>query len=398
MIIPGIFEKDFEKAYAKIKTVEPLAEFAQIDIADGKLVNGKTFTNLKPLKDLSLKTKIEVHLMVKNPATFLKEKISAVHRVSAQVEGENIDAFIKKSKELGYETGLSLNPGTEIKVIEKYLPRIDYVQFMTVAPGGQGRSFEPQVLEKIEDFRVKNPRIRIQADGGINENNIRKVLKAGVNDVVIGSAIFDMKQPALSTSPIVGASRNALTINQNGKKIKRIAFLGGAAWKPEDKTFKDAYETAKLLALEGYSIINGGGPGVMRAATLGAHDAGTRALAITYHPNKPKRHYEGVDLENTFDDEIITLDYFDRTKVMLQTSDVHIVFKGSIGTLSELGMTWISSWIHEPNNKPIILFGDFWNNFLEAIRQSFLLKKGEDKLMKVCTTPEEVLDFIKQLS
>jgi len=177
--------------------------------------------------------------------------------------------------------------------------------------------------------------------------------------------------------------------------IKQVAFLGGAGWEPTDQAYLDAFETAKLLTQNGFEIFNGGGPGVMRAATLGAQAAGGDVIAITYHPNKPKRHYEGVDTLNTFNHEIITLDYFDRTKVMLETTDAHIVFNGSIGTLSELGMTWISSWIHYPNNKPIILFGQFWHEYIGVIKRNMLLHKAEEDMMKICTDPNEVVQYLK---
>jgi len=177
--------------------------------------------------------------------------------------------------------------------------------------------------------------------------------------------------------------------------IKQVAFLGGAGWEPTDQAYLDAFETAKLLTQNGFEIFNGGGPGVMRAATLGAQAAGGDVIAITYHPNKPTRHYEGVDTLNTFNHEIITLDYFDRTKVMLETTDAHIVFNGSIGTLSELGMTWISSWIHYPNNKPIILFGQFWHEYIGVIKRNMLLHKAEEDMMKICTDPNEVVQYLK---
>ena len=179
--------------------------------------------------------------------------------------------------------------------------------------------------------------------------------------------------------------------------IKKIAFLGGSQWKPDDAVYIQASETAKLLAENGYEIVSGGGPGVMRAATAGAHDGGGKSLAITYHPNKPKIHYEGVDPLNEFDEEIITLDYFDRTKVMLQNSDVHILFNGSIGTISELGMTWILSWIHDPHYKPIILYGSSWQKFIDVIKNEMLLGLGEEKLLKICNSPQEVLTYIKSL-
>ncbi|MFA5776581.1 MAG: LOG family protein [Patescibacteria group bacterium] len=187
------------------------------------------------------------------------------------------------------------------------------------------------------------------------------------------------------------------SIAENPRKIKKVAFLGGAAWKEGNQVYTDAYETARLLAHNGYEIVNGGGPGVMRASTMGGKMGGGKTLAVTYHPNKPKRHYEGVDPKNKTDEEIVTLDYFDRTKVMLQNTDLHIVFKGSLGTLSEFGMTWISSWIHEPDHKPIIMFGDFWNELLDVLQKHLTISNQERNMLKVCNSPQEVLEYTQGL-
>ncbi len=188
------------------------------------------------------------------------------------------------------------------------------------------------------------------------------------------------------------------SIEGENKMYKRIAFLGGAAWEEGEEPYIQAFDTAKLLAENGYEIFNGGGPGVMKASTKGAHAGGGKAFSITYHPNKPKRHYEGTDLTNDVDMETVTLDYFDRTKVLLQNTDVHIVFKGSIGTLSEFGMSWVSSWIHEPNSKPIIMFGSFWNEVLDAIEKNLFIKPAERKMLTIFSTPQEVLKFIDSIN
>ncbi|MFA6982181.1 MAG: LOG family protein [Patescibacteria group bacterium] len=183
------------------------------------------------------------------------------------------------------------------------------------------------------------------------------------------------------------------------KTMIKIAFLGGASWEKESDAYQDAYETARLLAENGYQIINGGGPGVMKASSAGAKVGGNdNVLAITYHPNKKKTNFEGVDETNPFDEEVVTMDYFDRTKVLLQNSTVHIVFRGSSGTVSEFGMTWASSRIHEGNHKPIILFGDFWHEILDCFRKNMLMRPGELELLKICTTPQEVLNYIKEVA
>jgi len=185
------------------------------------------------------------------------------------------------------------------------------------------------------------------------------------------------------------------TVTQINKKINKIAFLGGADWKEDDKVYQEAYKTAKLLAENGYEIVNGGGPGVMKASTEGAHAGGAKVLAVTYHPNKPKKNYEGVDPNNKFDEEVITLDYFDRTKVMLQNSDLHIVFKGASGTISEFGMTWASSRIHEGNHKPIVLFGSFWKDVINCFKEKMALREGESNILTTLETPEEILKYVK---
>lgn len=182
------------------------------------------------------------------------------------------------------------------------------------------------------------------------------------------------------------------------KKVRKIGFLGGASFTPDSQTYKDAFEVAKVLAEEGYEIVNGGGPGVMRASTLGAKAGGQEDVyVVTYQPNHPHKNYEGIDPENTFDEEILTLDYFDRTKVMLQNTDVHVVFKGGTGTISEFGMTWASSRIHEGHGKPIVLFGEFWNEIIETFKRHMYMREGEVELLKICTTPQEVVDFVNSL-
>lgn len=180
-------------------------------------------------------------------------------------------------------------------------------------------------------------------------------------------------------------------------EIHRIAFLGGAAWEEDDETYRAAFETARLLATEGYEIVNGGGPGIMKAATKGARAGNGKSLAVTYKPPYKHKNYEGIDSLNDFDEEIMTVDYFDRTKVMLQNSNVHIVFKGGTGTISEFGMTWASSRIHEGHHKPIILFGKFWKEIIDIFKTHMLMRPGELELLKVVKAPQEAVDIINKL-
>jgi ribulose-phosphate 3-epimerase len=401
MIIPTILEKDFKEVKRKISLVDGDAELIQIDVADGVLVGGTTFLDPKRLGELHTKSNLEIHLMVSNPLNYVK-KMESVVSMCLQVEvGEKIlKEFIVNTKKLNYRVGISVNPETEIKDFEKYVDEVDFVQFMMIVPGAQGRERILSVFDKMKKFMTKYPKTMVQVDGGIKKTNILDLLQRGINNVVIGSEIFGSKDPRqklMELQKMLPVKKDHINSLSDVKKIQKIAILGGANWEEGDETYKQAFEVSKILAENGYELINGGGPGVMKAATEGAHAGNQRVIVVTYHPNKPKRHYEGVSKENNFDEEIITLDYFDRTKVMLQNTDVHIVFKGSIGTLSELGMTWVSSWIHEPNNKPIILYGSFWNEILDVIEKNLVIKMGEREILKTCTAPEEVLEYIKSL-
>ncbi|NBO17548.1 MAG: hypothetical protein EBV07_01515 [Proteobacteria bacterium] len=387
MIIPAILEDNLKAIQEKIDLMDDVTEKIQIDVCDGVFVEEETFLDLEKIKTLE---SLEYHLMVQNPLKFLDIPLKRKDSVIVHVESKNaekaVDAFLTKTKRVG----VCKNPETPVSELEKYVDKVNFVQFLTVYPGKQGQDLLEKPFHEAVEFKKKHPTISVQIDGGVNSENLPRIVESKIYNIVAGSAIYKKTNPRLSFRNL----KSKLT--RLTKKVK-VAFLGGAAWQPQDQAFKDAFEVAKILASNGYVCINGGGPGVMRAATLGAQAAGKYAQVITYHPNKKKAHFEEMDLENTFDDEIVTLDYFDRTKVLLQTSDIHIVFRGSIGTLSEFGMTWVSSWIHEPNAKPIILYGNFWQEILDVLVKNLYIVNNETDLFKICTTPEEVLDYINKL-
>jgi uncharacterized protein (TIGR00725 family) len=181
------------------------------------------------------------------------------------------------------------------------------------------------------------------------------------------------------------------------KRYRSIAFLGGADFKPGDQTYVDAYMTAKHLAQMGLTIYNGGGPGVMRASTEGAKSAGGKVIGVTYYPNVPHSHFEGRDPQNLFDEEIVTLDYFERTKQLLVLSDIHVVFRGGTGTISEFGMAWASSKIRAGQERPIILFGEFWKTLIQNFRRFMYMRPGEFRLYRIVESVDEAVNEVSRL-
>lgn len=182
-------------------------------------------------------------------------------------------------------------------------------------------------------------------------------------------------------------------------EISKIAILGYADAKEGDEDYTAALETAKVLAKGGYTIVNGGGPGVMRAATEGAHVGGGKAIGVTFYPSNKEEpaFFEGRDQDNHFDQEIKTETYVERTLKIMDVADVYVVFNGGTGTISEFGMAWGLARLHFGHHKPLILFGSWWHEMIEAIGKNMHLRPEELQVYHIVTSPEEVLIKIKAL-
>ena len=209
MIIPGIFEIDFEEIKRKIKLVESATRLIQIDFADGELVDGKTLLDIYKLDEIDTMAKFDLDLMVQNPIKFLEKKVQKAEKISMLIDAEKyIEKFIEMAKKLKYKVGLSLRPLTPVEKIEEYLDELDYVQFFTIRPGGSGREFQVEVLEKLENFKNDYPSIPFQVDGGVDKDYLPLALDAGAMDAVITSHIFNTPNPKEALEYFMGVYRS----------------------------------------------------------------------------------------------------------------------------------------------------------------------------------------------
>jgi len=177
------------------------------------------------------------------------------------------------------------------------------------------------------------------------------------------------------------------------KSIDQVTIFGSAHAKDNSQVAKDAYEVCKTLAEAGYIMVNGGGPGVMRAATMGAKIGGGKVIGVTFHAEM-MMHYEGRDPKNLFDVEIKTKNYVERTLTLLGEGQVYVIFNGGTGTISEFGMAWGIAKLYFGHHKPLILYGDFWKNIIKAFEDNMILTKEEQKVYKIVSSPEQVLEAI----
>lgn len=171
-------------------------------------------------------------------------------------------------------------------------------------------------------------------------------------------------------------------------KINKIAFYGSADLGETDPVYEAAYETAKHVAKRGKIVINGGGPGVMEAATKGAKAGGGKTLVVTFYPeNLPE--FEGRADQNVADKEIKTANYIERMFGLMDNADLFVCFKGGTGTLSEWATAWLLAHLYYGNHKPLILYGEFWHEFMDVVHKHFMIGYKEAQVYRIVNNLEE---------
>ena len=197
-ISPSILSADFSQLGNEIKRLEEGgADMIHVDVMDNHFVPNLTIGPpvIKRLRSCT-KLPFDVHLMISPVHKYIKDfsnagaDIITIHPEATDNLIDSID-LIKKLKK---KVGVSLNPDTELNVIENILNKIDLVLIMSVFPGFGGQKFMPEVVEKIKSLKKikeeKKLNFDIEVDGGINFENNKIVIEAGANILVSGTTIF----------------------------------------------------------------------------------------------------------------------------------------------------------------------------------------------------------------
>ena len=197
-ISPSILSADFSQLGKEIKKLEDGgADLIHVDVMDGHFVPNLTIGPpvIKALRNYT-KLPFDVHLMISPVHKYIKNFAAAgsdiitIHPEAT----ENLNESISLIKRLNKKVGISLNPDTNISVIESELKNIDLVLVMSVFPGFGGQKFIPETIKKIKDLKEikdkNNYNFDIEVDGGINFLNSKDVINAGANILVSGTTIF----------------------------------------------------------------------------------------------------------------------------------------------------------------------------------------------------------------
>ncbi len=208
IIAPSILSADFAHIGDEILRMEKSgADWIHCDVMDGIFVPNITFgpkmiKDIRKLTDLTL----DVHLMIVDPIRYVEQFASAgADYITVHVEAtDKVDETLDKIKDLGCKCGVVISPETPVSALERYISKCNLALVMSVHPGFGGQKFIESSLGKVEELKKMieeiNPDCILEIDGGITEDNVGKVKRAGAQAIVAGSAIFGSKDPALSIS------------------------------------------------------------------------------------------------------------------------------------------------------------------------------------------------------
>lgn len=177
--------------------------------------------------------------------------------------------------------------------------------------------------------------------------------------------------------------------------IKNISIFGDADISVNDEVYAQTFKVAEILAKEGYVVVDGGGPGVMEAATNGAKKGGGKTITVTFDPqNAPG--FEGKYVGNVPDEEVVTTNYIERMFKLMEYGDMFIMFKGGTGTISEFGTAWVLAKLYHGHHKPFILFGSYWAEIIDVFRKNMYIDNKELSVFEIAHTVDDVLPIIKK--
>ncbi|TCK04020.1 ribulose-phosphate 3-epimerase [Phorcysia thermohydrogeniphila] len=197
-LAPSILSANFANLEKDIKEAELAgADLLHVDVMDGRFVPNITVgipvvESIRKVTELPL----DVHLMIVEPEKYIPDFIKAgADWVSFHYEAAtHHHRIVTMIKELGAKAGIVLNPSTPVSLLEEILPFLDFVLIMSVNPGFGGQKFIEASVQKIRKLKKlideKELKVTIEVDGGIKVDNVEKVIKAGAEVIVAGSAVF----------------------------------------------------------------------------------------------------------------------------------------------------------------------------------------------------------------
>jgi uncharacterized protein (TIGR00730 family) len=173
-----------------------------------------------------------------------------------------------------------------------------------------------------------------------------------------------------------------------------VTIYGSARLSPDNELYRQTEEIARRLGELGFSIVTGGGPGVMEAANKGAREAGVSSVGLNIQLPEEQEC-------NAYATQTITFNHFFVRKVMLvKYATSFIIMPGGLGTLDELTEVLTLMQTGKIKPFPVVMFNsEYWEGFLHWLRSSVLargcISEEDFNLLRVCDHPDEVIDIVQ---
>jgi uncharacterized protein (TIGR00730 family) len=225
--------------------------------------------------------------------------------------------------------------------------------------------------------------------------------------------MVDPRKPATSDEELLGADLpSVVTEITDAQRIERmrgelqigfrqmahvrrgVSFFGSARIPLDHPAYALARETARQLGVAGFSVISGGGPGIMEAANLGARDAGAESIGLNIELpfEQAPNPYQDLELEFHY--------FFTRKVMFVRYANAFVVFPGGFGTLDEMFEALVLIQTEKIRNFPIVLMGsEFWDGLLDWMRRRLMEERTIDaddlEMLRVTDDPAEVVAIVQ---
>ena len=199
---PSLLSADFTNLKSEMEVLDKNGvKYLHLDVMDGMFVPNISFgpmiiKQLRPLTNMIF----DVHLMIEDPDRYVQNfKDAGADILTVHYEAcKHLHRTVSYIKSLGMKAGVSLNPATNIDVLDYVLEDLDLVLIMSVNPGFGGQSFIPSAIDKIKNLKAKirerNLNVIVEVDGGVKTTNVKDVIESGADLIVSGSDVFADKE------------------------------------------------------------------------------------------------------------------------------------------------------------------------------------------------------------
>ena len=173
---------------------------------------------------------------------------------------------------------------------------------------------------------------------------------------------------------------------------KIVTVFGSSRPSEGDEEYRLAYEVGKNLALNGFTVCNGGYAGIMEASARGAKEASGKTIGVTFKNTFKK------SVNRWIDEEMFQPTLVERMMKLVELGNAYVVLKGGTGTLLELAAVWEFTNKGFLKEKPIVIVGEFWNGVIETLREELLWEGAGDctKYIHRASSPKECAVFLKE--